>query len=139
MADSETAHGLCIEFAAALDAADAGDWAGYVNAQGGPFVRRDELAVRTWYQASEVSNEYGKETVRIKGVYATEVGDDTPILTRLMQWKIVPKSAVDLGLEFKDASASSRSSVNNCTELTGSEAAIDFTKPPYSRRAKKDH
>ncbi|MBZ6395600.1 MULTISPECIES: replication endonuclease [Pantoea] len=115
MADSETAHGLSVEFAAAHDAADAGDWAGYVNAQGGPFVRRDELAVRTWYQASEDMNEYGEETVRIKGVYATEVGEDTPILTRLTQWKIVPKRAVDLGFEFKDASASSRSSVNNCT------------------------
>jgi hypothetical protein len=130
MADSETAHGLSVEFAAVHDAADAGDWAGYVNAQGGPFVRRDELAVRTWYQASEDMNEYGEETVRIKGVYATEVGDDTSILTRMMQWKIVPKRAVDLGFEIKDAPASSRSSVNNCTEPTGSEAAIDFTKPP---------
>jgi len=132
MADSETAHGLSVEFAAAHDAADAGDWAEYVNAQGGPFVCRDDLAVHTWYQASEDLNEYGKETMRIKGIYATEVGDDTPILTRLMQWKIVPKRAVDLGFEFKDASASSRSSssVNNCTEPTGSEAAIDFTKPP---------
>ena len=66
MADSETAPGLSIEFAAAHDAADAGDWAGYINAQGGPFVRRDELAVRTWYQASEDVNEYGEETVRIR-------------------------------------------------------------------------
>lgn len=117
MADSETAHGLSVEFAAAHDTADAGDWAGYVNAQGGPFVRRDDLAVRTWYQASEDVNECGEETVRIKGVYATEVGDDTPILTRLAQWKIVPKRAVELGFEFKDASASYRSSssVNNCT------------------------
>ncbi|MGY3115750.1 hypothetical protein ACVWYV_003981 [Pantoea eucalypti] len=93
-------------------------------------MRRDELAVRTWYQASKDMNEYGEETVRIKGVYATEVGNDTPILTRLMQWRIVPKRAVDLDFEFKDAPASSRSSVNNCTEPTGSEAAIDFTKPP---------
>ncbi len=61
------------------------------------------------------ANEYGEETVRIKGVYATEVGEDTPILTRLAQWKIVPKRAVDLGFDFKDADASSRSSVNNCT------------------------
>jgi len=128
MADSETAHGLSVEFAAAHDAADAGDWAGYVNAQGGPFVRRDELAVRTWYQASEDMNEYGEETVRIKGVYATEVGDDTPILTRLMQWKIVPKRAVDLGFEFKDAPASSRSSVNNCTGGLRSEDS----NPPES-------
>ncbi|WHU84789.1 replication endonuclease [Pantoea agglomerans pv. betae] len=128
MADSETAHGLSVEFAAAHDAADAGDWAGYVNAQGGPFVRRDELAVRAWYQTSEDVNEYGEETVRIKGVYATEVGDDTPILTRLTEWKIVPKRAVDLGFEFKDASASSRSSVNNCTGGLRSEDS----NPPES-------
>ncbi|WP_010255054.1 replication endonuclease [Pantoea agglomerans] len=128
MADSETAHGLSIEFAAAHDAADAGDWAGYVNAQGGPFVRRDELAVRAWYQTSEDVNEYGEETVRIKGVYATEVGDDTPILTRLTEWKIVPKRVVDLGFEFKDASASSRSSVNNCTGGLRSEDS----NPPES-------
>ncbi|KTS14707.1 replication endonuclease [Pantoea dispersa] len=115
MADSETAHGLSVEFAAAHDAADAGDWAGYVNAQGGPFVRRDELAVRTWYQVSEDVNEYGEETVRIKGVFATEVGEDTPILTRLTQWKIVPKRAVDFAFDLQDAPASSRSSVNNCT------------------------
>jgi len=128
MADSETAHGLSVEFAAAHDAADAGDWAGYVNAQGGPFVRRDDLAVRAWYQTSEGVNEYGEETVRIKGVYATEVGDDTPILTRLTEWKIVPKRAVDLDFEFQDASASSRSSVNNCTGGLRSEDS----NPPES-------
>ncbi len=126
MADSETAQGLSVEFAAAHDAADAGDWEEYVNAQGGPFVKRDELAVRTWYQASEDCNEYGEETVRIKGVYATSVGEDTPILTRLTQWKIVPKRAVDLAVDFKDASASSRSSVNNCT---GGSRSQDSKRP----------
>lgn len=128
MADSETAHGLSVEFAAAHDAADAGDWAGYVNAQGGPFVRRDELAVRTWYQASEEMNEYGEETVRIRGVFATEVGEDTPILTRLAQWKIVPKRAVDFAFDLQDAPASSRSSVNNCTGGLRSEDS----NPPES-------
>lgn len=134
LADRETAHGLSVEFAAAHDAADAGDWAAYVNAQGGPFVRRDELTVRTWYQAGDEWNEYGEETVRIKGVYASSVGDDTPILTRLAQWKIVPKRAVDLGFEFRDASASPRSSVNNCTEpkphSANGEVVIDFSTPP---------
>ncbi|MDJ0025120.1 replication endonuclease [Pantoea eucrina] len=124
MADSETAHGLSVEFAAAHDAADAGDWAGYVNAQGGPFVRRDELAVRTWYQASEDVNEYGEETVRIKGVFAAEAGEDTPILTRLVQWKIVPKRAVEFGFDLQDAPASSRSSVNNCTGGLSSENSM---------------
>ncbi|VDZ76664.1 bacteriophage replication protein [Salmonella bongori] len=30
LADTEVAHGLSVEFAAVHDAADAGDWAGYV-------------------------------------------------------------------------------------------------------------
>ncbi|WP_455863886.1 replication endonuclease [Pantoea agglomerans] len=136
MDDSETAHGLSVEFAAAHDAADAGDWAEYVNAQGGPFVRRDELAVRTWYQSSEECNEYGEETVRIKGVYATSVGEDTPILTRLVQWKIVAKRAVDLGGDLKGANAPSRSSVNNCTEKSGSE---DLTQPDVLPNMDFDH
>lgn len=130
MADSETAHGLSIEFAAVHDAADAGDWAGYVNAQGGAFVRRDELAVRTWYQPSEDLNAYGEETLRIKGVYATDAGADTPILTRLTQWKIVPKRAVDLDVEVKGASAPSWSSVNNCTASPPVDVPLDFSRPP---------
>lgn len=149
MADSETALGLSVEFAAVHDAADQGQWAEYVNAQGGPFVRRDELAVRTWYQSGDELNEYGEETVRIKGVYSTAVGDDTPILTRLTQWKIVSKkvteqagiadaplsvlsvdSAFDFVFDLEGASASSRSSVNNCTVRSGSEDASKLGSEP---------
>ena len=79
------------------------------------LLAHHRMTVRTWYQASEDCNQYGEETVCIKGVYATPVGEDTPISTRLAQWKIVPKRAVDLAVDFKDAPASSRSSVNNCT------------------------
>ncbi|WP_338491980.1 replication endonuclease [Erwinia aphidicola] len=149
MADSETALGLSVEFAAVHDAADQGQWAEYVNAQGGPFVRRDELAVRTWYQSGDELNEYGEETVRIKGVYSTAVGDDMPILTRLTQWKIVSKkvteqagiadaplsvlsvdSAFDFVFDLEGASASSRSSVNNCTVRSGSEDASKLGSEP---------
>lgn len=132
LADRETAHGLSVEFAAVHDAADAGDWAGYVNAQGGPFVRRDDLQVRTLYESKEEYNQYGEETVCIRGVYDAAVGAGSPVLTRLKQWKIVPKRAVDL----KGATAPSWSSVNNCT-------AGDFTHlhrhrelpPPYLDKA----
>jgi hypothetical protein len=67
-------------------------------------------------------------------VYSTAVGEDTPILTPLVQWKIVPKkatqqagasdaplsvlsveSAFDFVFDIEGAPASSRSSVNNCT------------------------
>ncbi|ELI9011314.1 replication endonuclease [Klebsiella aerogenes] len=137
LADTETAHGLSVEFAAVHDAADAGDWAGYVNAQGGPFVRRDDLQVRTLYEPRAEFNQYGEETVCIRGVYDSAIGAGTPILTRLTQWKIVPKHGVDLALDVKGAPAPSRSSVNNCTGSESEPPALDLTKP-LSRREKRE-
>ena len=137
LADTETAHGLSVEFAAVHDAADAGDWAGYVNAQGGPFVRRDELQVRTLYEPRTEYNQYGEETVCIRGVYDTYVGDSSPILTRLTQWKIVPKRAQVEGVEVKGAPAPSRSSVNNCTGSESDSPVLDLTKP-LSRRERRE-
>lgn len=136
MADTETAHGLSVEFAAVHDAADAGDWAGYVNAQGGAFVRRDDLQVRTLYEARSEFNQYGEETVCIRGVYDATVGADSPVLTRLTQWKIVPKRAVDLAVDLKGASAPSRSSVNNCTGSESDSPELDLSKSlsRYERR-----
>lgn len=67
MADHDTAMGLSVEFAAVHDAADSGDWAKYINEQGAPFVRRDELIARTWYETSPEFNAYGEEIVRVKG------------------------------------------------------------------------
>lgn len=136
MADSETAHGLSVEFGTVHDAADGGKWAEYVNAQGGPFVKRDDLVARNWYQTSQDTNEYGEEITRIQGVYAPSVGDDTPILTRLTKWKIVSKIAVDLGVDLQGANAPSRSSVNNCTERSGSE---DLTQPDVMPNMDFDH
>ncbi|MGP8956527.1 replication endonuclease [Enterobacter mori] len=137
LADTETAHGLSVEFAAVHDAADAGDWAGYVNAQGGPFVRRDDLQVRTLYEPRAEFNQYGEETVSIRGVYDAAVGAGTPILTRLTQWKIVPKRAVDLAVDVKGAPAPSRSSVNNCTGSESDPPILDLTKP-LSRRERRE-
>ncbi|MDH0216270.1 replication endonuclease [Citrobacter freundii] len=137
LADTETAHGLSIEFAAVHDAADAGDWAGYVNAQGGPFVRRDDLQVRTLYEPRAEFNQYGEETVCIRGVYDSSVGSGSPILTRLTQWKIVPKRAVDLAVDVKGAPAPSRSSVNNCTGSESDPPELDLSKP-LSRRERRE-
>ncbi len=137
LADTETAHGLSVEFAAVHDAADAGDWAGYVNAQGGAFVRRDDLQVRTLYESRTGFNQYGEETVCIRGVYDSAVGAGTPILTRLKQWKIVPKRAVDLAVDVKGAPAPSRSSVNNCTGSKSDPPILDLTKP-LSRRERRE-
>ncbi|MGL4202082.1 MAG: replication endonuclease, partial [Enterobacter roggenkampii] len=125
LADAETARGLSVEFAAVHEAADAGDWAGYVTAQGGPFVRRDDLQVRTLYEPGTGFNQYGEETLRIRGVYDAAVGAGSPVLTRLTQWKIVPKRAQ----EPEDVTAPSRSSVNNCT--------LSDLSQPLNRRARR--
>lgn len=138
MADTETAHGLSVEFAAVHDAADAGQWADYINAQGGPFVKRDALAVRTWYQPAESCNAFGEEIQSIKGVYATAVGADTPVLTRLNIWKLVPKRAEDAGDEKSQSASLSWSSVNNCTDpvsrfYAGSEVSDNLRTDSWRR------
>ena len=125
LADNEAVRGLSVEFAAVHEAADAGDWAGYVTAQGGPFVRRDDLQVRTLYAPRVGFNQYGEETICIRGVYDSAVGAGSPILTRLMQWKIVPKRTVD----NRDVPVLSRSSVNNCT--------VNDLSQPLNRRARR--
>lgn len=137
MADPETARALSVEFAAVHDAAHYGRWADYVNAQGGPFVRRDDLQVRTLYEPRTEFNQYGEETVCIKGVYDASIGAGSPILTRLTQWKIVPKRAVDLAVDVKGAPAPSRSSVNNCTGSESDPPILDLTKP-LSRRERRE-
>ncbi|NDL64816.1 replication endonuclease [Acerihabitans arboris] len=149
MADHETAIGLSIEFAAVHDAADFGHWDEYVNAQGGPFVRRENLIVRNWYETNEALSPYGEEVIRIRGVYTPLVGIDCPIITRAKQWKIVRKQAVDLGLsgvDLKGAPAPSRSSVNNCTgpgigpqdDGTGSSMAMPLTIADFKAMTRKE-
>lgn len=130
MADHETAIGLSVEFAAVHDAADFGRWAEYINAQGGPFVKRDDLIVRTYYETAEETNGYGEDVIRVRGVFSPSVGQDVPIITRVTQWKIVPKKAPVLDVDLKGAPAPSRSSVNNCTGDPGGRMAPPGEDPP---------
>ena len=87
------------------------------------------MQVRTLYEPRAEFNQYGEETVCIRGVYDSAVGAGTPILTRLTQWKIVPKRAVDLAVDVKGAPAPSRSSVNNCTGSESDPPELDLSKP----------
>ena len=115
------------ELEAARAAADAPDWPGYVNAQGGPFVTRDCLRVRLNYEYTENGNDYGDTVAKITGVYCPFTISESVIYTRTNDYKIVPKrkpSPVEnLTLEGRDAAP--RSSVNNCTGRAGSDE-----KPP---------
>ena len=115
------------ELEAARAAADAPDWPGYVNAQGGPFVTRDCLRVRLNYEYTENGNDFGDTVAKITGVYCPFTISESVIYTRTNDYKIVPKrkpSPVEnLSLEGRDAAP--RSSVNNCTGRSASDE-----KPP---------
>ncbi|HBB2292808.1 TPA: hypothetical protein ACV5TE_005462, partial [Escherichia coli] len=63
------------------------DWKTYTRLQGGPFVARSDLVLRTWYQRSEEPDECGRHASAIKGVYMP--GCDTPpVVTRSRNWRI---------------------------------------------------
>jgi hypothetical protein len=121
--DHDMAMGLSVECAIVHDAANKPDWAGYVMAQGGPFVRRIDLTVRPWYEKREQPNDYGEVVKRIRGVYMPEIGEGCPIVTHVKEYKIVPKKRTDddeakvpgLAVDRQGASAPPRSTVNNCT------------------------
>ncbi|MDK1983000.1 replication endonuclease [Klebsiella sp. K5-222] len=114
------------ELEATRAAADAPDWPGYVNAQGGPFVTRDCLRVRLNYEYTENGNDYGDTVAKISGVYCPFTISESVIYTRTNDYKIVPKrkpSPVEnLTLEGRDAAP--WSSVNNCTGRAESDQKL---------------
>jgi hypothetical protein len=123
------------ELEAARAAADAPDWPGYVNAQGGPFVTRDCLRVRLNYEYTENGNDYGDTVAKISGVYCPFTVSESVIYTRTNDYKIVPKhkpsSVENLTLEGRDAAP--WSSVNNCTGRAESDE-----KPPSETTVSAD-
>ena len=111
---------------AARAAADGGDFAAYISAQGGANVPRDEQTVRTARQVIDELNEYDEEIQKIIGVYAPHLGTDLIHETRTTKWRIVAK-AVEVAvhpLNLISASGAPRSPVNNCG-LGGKKAAAN--------------
>ncbi|HFP9365358.1 TPA: replication endonuclease [Raoultella ornithinolytica] len=123
------------ELEAARAAADAPDWPGYINAQGGPFVTRDCLRVRLNYEYTENGNDYGDTVAKITGVYCPFTISESVIYTRTNDYKIVPKhkpsQVENLTLEGRDAAP--WSSVNNCTGRAESDE-----KPPSETAVSAD-
>ncbi|MGR7256860.1 replication endonuclease [Klebsiella aerogenes] len=138
------------ELEAARAAADAPDWPGYTNAQGGPFVPRDCLRVRLNYEYTEDGNDYGDTVAKITGIYCPYSGGNSVIFTRTTDYKIVPKrkpSPVE-NLTLEGRAAAPRSSVNNCTGHSESDekAPSERTEIPlniedlrrYSRQQRQE-
>ncbi|MFZ1871935.1 MAG: replication endonuclease [Chania sp.] len=127
MGDQELADKVNPLFAEIHRAADQGWWDEYVQLQGGPFVTRDALHVRTFYRQEDEPNAYGEYLPTIKGVYMPGMALP-PVETRLRSYRIVKMNAkpddagqavdLDVGFDFDlpGAPAPSRTRVNNCTE-----------------------
>ncbi|MDF7662383.1 replication endonuclease [Erwiniaceae bacterium L1_54_6] len=123
------------EISPAHQAADAGDWAGYVSAQGGPLVQRKDLRVRLNYVTTENGNDYGDDVSRIAGVYSPFAPLHI-IYTRTTEYKIVPKlkAGTDEAFDVSGGIAAPRSSVNNCTR-----EPLQDEKSPVLRTVINDH
>lgn len=104
-----------------LASADLGDWAAYTMHQGGPMVKRKDLAVRLSYE--EQLNQYEEPIKKINGIFAPLLGLSSYICTRLIKWKIIKKDLSNKVLDLKNrAERTAWSSVNNCTRNFKNEA-----------------
>ena len=129
------------EIEEARAAADAADWPGYTNAQGGPLVPRDCLRVRLSYEYTEEGNDYGDTVARVTGVYCPLTIRESVIFTRTTEYKIVPKrkSSPVENLTLEGRAAAPRSSVNNCTGRAGAEEKLPSeTAVPADKTAPGD-
>ncbi|UZX94729.1 replication endonuclease [Yersinia ruckeri] len=114
-------------------AADAGDFATYIAAQGGANVPRDLQTVRVMREITEELNEYDEEVQKVVGIFAPHLGADHIHKTRETKWRIVSK-AVDLdSLTLKSALGAPRSPVNNCGQaLHSNDIETPVTPSEYA-------
>src|SRR5476651_2363279 len=70
-------------------AADIGDYAAYIQAQGGTNVPRARQTVRVARQSSGRFNAYAEERFGVVGIYAPHLGTDHCYQTRSATWRIV--------------------------------------------------
>ncbi len=125
-------HGAVVEGDQAISelitAADDSDWMTYINLQGGPFVKRNDLQARTAYEDRN-PNKYGEISKKIIGFFNQKIFSN-PILTRLKKYRLVKKAAKTAqSTERSEAIISARSapwsSVNNCTGQKIDSSGID--------------
>nr|DAI62217.1 MAG TPA: Replication associated protein [Caudoviricetes sp.] len=136
---------LAAEFDAQVEAvrqaADSGDFAGYIRAQGGTNVPRNHQTVRVARRHQGEYNAYEEPRCRVVGIYAPHLGNDRLYLTRTTRWRIVPRAEAGSPLTLS-GNAAPWSSVNNCGEPaagTATAAAIPLLgSPPGAGAARPD-
>ncbi|EPK7408234.1 replication endonuclease [Klebsiella aerogenes] len=114
---------------AARAAADEGEFDLYIMAQGGANVPRDSQTVRVARTASDETNDYEEDIIRVVGIYAPHMGANNIRITRSADWRIVPKVLAVEPLTLKSGIAAPRSPVNNCGKLTGGDDPVMTPTP----------
>ncbi|HHQ6580439.1 TPA: replication endonuclease [Serratia fonticola] len=104
-----------------LSAADAGCFATYILKQGGVLIPRKFHVVRTAYTESDKPSAYGDHGVRIYGVYAPRLGDDSRICTHASTWQMVRKTDSNTTNTAISANGDDRSGV--AVDLRGGPSA----------------
>lgn len=72
----------------ARKAADNADYAGFIKATGGMFVRRESLAFRAFHIVKEKLSSFGEEMKRLLGILSVE--HTAVIQTRFQEWSLSP-------------------------------------------------
>ncbi len=120
-------------------AADAGDFAAYILAQGGTNVSRDDQTVRVARRVADELNAYDEEVQKIAGIYAPHIGADRIYETRTTQWRIVAKAVAVEPLTLQSASGAPRSPVNNCGLVDSKGATNTQGSEPVEAVAVLEH
>ena len=120
-------------------AADAGLFADYILAQGGPNVARDNQTVRVARRVADELNAYDEEVQKIAGIFAPHIGADRVYETRTTQWRIVAKAVAVEPLTLKSTSGAPRSPVNNCGVVDSKGATNTQDSEPVEAVAVLEH
>lgn len=93
-------------FAAAGEAADAGDWGAFVDAMGGPAVRRCDRPLRVWREVSPIAGRYGQPVTVTRGVRAWGLRPADGIAPPIKGWNLLRTRTVEWRVDVRAARGS---------------------------------
>jgi len=115
-------------------AADCGDYAAYILAQGGTNVSRTQQTVRVARKASGRLNAFQEERLQVVGIYSPHLGAEHCYLTRSSRWRILRRTSQANVLKDNSQDTAPRSSVINCGKSYVIPAIEKCTRAPAGWR-----
>ncbi|WP_122096173.1 replication endonuclease [Rahnella sp. Larv3_ips] len=111
-------------------AADSGDYAAYIHAQGGIHIGRKDHTVRVARQQTDELNVYGEPQNKVVGIYAPHLGASHIFPTHTERWRIVRRrSSSPERSQAIPALCPPWSSVNNCGSLASPLKLLSIQSP----------